>query len=256
MKSYPFDLQQKVALITGGSRGLGKAMALALATAGAHVAVASRHLPTCEATAEELRSQTGRDALAIACDVTKPDQIHRMVNTVLEQWGQLDILINNAGINIRQPMETFSLETWQQIMDTNITGPFLCCQAVAPHMKARRSGRIIMIGSIMGEVGLPHRVPYCASKGAIHLMTKALAIEWAPYNITVNAIAPGPFMTDLNAQARQDSEYFRFLADRVPLGQRFGDPEEIGGLAVFLASDAARFITGAIIPVDGGWLAQ
>lgn len=250
-----FRLDGKVALVTGGSRGLGKSMALAFAQAGARVAVAGRDQGAAERAAADVAGQTGSEAVGLACDVTRAESVDALVKQVIAGLGRIDILVNSAGINVRKPIQEFTDADWRQVVDTNLTGTFYCCRAVADHMIAQKSGRVINIGSMMGSIALPGRVAYCASKGGVHMLTKVLALEWAPHGITVNAISPGPFMTELNQPVLQNPEVNRFFVDRIPLG-RWGNPEEIGPLAVYLASDAASFVTGATLYIDGGWTAQ
>ena len=250
-----YRMDGKVALITGGSRGLGKEMGKALAEAGASVVLCSRGRTEVESAARELSEATGRSCRSYPCDVAAPDQVEAMVAWILEEYGQIDVLINNAGINIRGPIEDLSLEQFLQVQATNVTGVWLTCRAVAKHMKARRYGRVINLGSTLSIVSIPERTPYAASKGAVLQLTRTLALEWAPYNITVNAIMPGPFATEMNQALLNDPERYEWFTSRVPLG-RWGELEEIGGLALFLASDASSFVTGAAISIDGGWTAQ
>jgi gluconate 5-dehydrogenase len=250
-----FRMDGRVALITGGNRGLGKAMAEALAEAGANVVITSRSAEDAAAVAVELAAQYGRTCRGYACDVTKPTDIQRLVASVNAVFGQIDVLINNAGINIRGPIEALSLEAYREVQDTNVTGMWLLCREVAPHMKARRYGRVINVGSMLSVVAMPDRTPYATSKGAVLQFTRALALEWAPWNITVNAMLPGPFGTEMNRPLLEDPEKYQAFVSQVPLG-RWGELEEIGGLALFLASDAASFVTGAGIAIDGGWTAR
>jgi NAD(P)-dependent dehydrogenase (short-subunit alcohol dehydrogenase family) len=249
-----FRLDNRMALITGGSRGLGQAMACALAEAGASVALTGRDLPRVQEAAAEMQTATGQICRGYACDVTHEEQVKTLVAQVLADFGQIDILINNAGVNIRGPIEQLSLAEFRQVQDTNVTGMWLVCREVGPFMKARRYGRVINIGSMLSLVSLPERTPYAASKGAVLQLTRTLALEWAPYAITVNAMLPGPFGTEMNRSLINDPEKYQAFVDKIPLG-RWGEPEEIGGLAVFLASDAASFITGAGVSIDGGWTA-
>ncbi len=250
-----YRMDGKVALITGGSRGLGKQMGKALAEAGAGVVLCSRGREQVEAAAHELSETTGQRCRGRSCDVGDPEQVEALVAWTLEEYGQIDVLINSAGINIRRPIEDLSLEEFLQVQTTNVTGTWLTCRAVASHMKARRYGRVINVGSTLSIISIPERTPYAASKGAVLQLTRTLALEWAPYNITVNAIMPGPFATEMNQTLLQDPEKVEWFTSRVPLG-RWGELEEIGGLALFLASDASSFVTGAGISIDGGWTAQ
>jgi NAD(P)-dependent dehydrogenase (short-subunit alcohol dehydrogenase family) len=227
-------------------------MATALAEAGAHVIVTSRDAQRVDSVAGELEAAHGRPCRGYACDVRDAGQVQNLVNSVVDEFGQIDVLINNAGVNIRRPIGELSLEEFHTVMDTNVTGPWLMCRAVGPHMIARRYGRVINFGSILSVISMPGRTPYASSKGAILQFTKTLALEWAPYSITVNAILPGPFGTEMNRPLLDDPERYQAFIEKIPLG-RWGEPEEMGGLALFLASDASSFVTGAGILIDGGW---
>ena len=250
-----FKLDGRVALVTGGSRGLGFVMAQALAEAGADVVVTSRKKENAEASAAAITQATGRRALGIVVDVTDAGKINEMVQTTLETFGRIDILVNNAGINIRKPIEEFDEASWDQVQMTNLKAPFLCCQAVGRQMKEQRSGRIINIASMLGLTGLPERSAYCASKAGLIQLTKVLALEWASYNVTVNALCPGPFATDLNLPVINNPQANQYFIDHIPLG-RWGRPEELKGVITFLASDASSFMTGAAVAFDGGWTAE
>ena len=250
-----FRMNDRIALITGGNRGLGKTMAEALAEAGANVVVTSRSADEAAAVAGQLAAQYGRTCRGYACDVTKPADIQALVANVIAEFGKIDALINNAGINIRGPIEALSLEEFRTVQDTNVTGVWLLCREVAPHMKARRYGRVINVGSMLSVIAMPDRTLYATSKGAVLQLTRALALEWAPWNITVNAILPGPFSTEMNRPLLEDPEKYQAFVSQIPLG-RWGELEEIGGLALFLASDASSFVTGAGITIDGGWTAH
>ncbi len=250
-----FRMDGRVALITGGNRGLGKAMAEALAEAGANVIVTSRSADEAVAVAGQLAAQFGRTCRGYACDVTRQEDIAALVASVIAEFGQIDVLINNAGINIRGPIEGLSLEEFKAVQDTNVTGMWLLCREVAPHMKARRYGRVINMGSMLSVIAMPDRTLYATSKGAVLQLTRALALEWAPWNITVNAMLPGPFGTDINRPLLEDPVQYEAFVSQIPLG-RWGELEEIGGLALFLASDASSFVTGAGIVIDGGWTAR
>jgi NAD(P)-dependent dehydrogenase (short-subunit alcohol dehydrogenase family) len=247
-------LTGKVALITGGNKGLGKAMALALAEAGARLVLVSRNLELLDQTACEIRNQGG-EVDVFGGDVTDEDQVRALEREVSEQVGSVQILINNAGINIRKPVTEFTLEEWRRVMNTNLTGVFLMCRSFVPRMKGRGYGRILNMTSIMSHVALPERTAYAASKAGLLGFTKALALELAPEKITVNGISPGPFATEMNQPIIQNPELNQQFLAKIPFG-RWGQLEEVGRLAVYLCSPEAEFITGTDIVIDGGWTAQ
>ncbi len=250
-----FRLDGRVALVTGGSKGLGKAMAAALAGAGADVAISSRRLEDAAAAADEIAQATGRRVIPVQADVTRASDVAAMVDEVARTLGRVDILVNNAGVNLRGPIVELEEDAWHQVIETNLTGPWLCARAVGPHLIAQRWGRVINVSSTMGLVALPERTPYAASKGGLIQMTKSLALEWAPYGITVNALCPGPIMTALNEVFRQDPQAYESFQQRIPLG-RWGEPKDLDGAIIFMASEASRFMTGTLVVVDGGWTAQ
>jgi NAD(P)-dependent dehydrogenase (short-subunit alcohol dehydrogenase family) len=250
-----FRLDGKVAVVTGGSRGLGRAIADALSSAGADVVVSARQLETAERVAEVIQRASGRKALGIAADVTRPDDVGNMMAQVVNKLGRIDILVNNAGVNIRGPIEELSEEDWDTVVDTNLKGPWLCCRAVAPVMKAQKWGRVINVSSMLGEISLPGRTPYASSKGGLTLLTKTLALEWAKDGINVNALCPGPFATEINTPLLNDPAARAQMESNVPLA-RWGDPVELGPAAVFLASEASSFMTGATLFIDGGYTAR
>lgn len=250
-----FQLNNRVAIVTGGNRGLGKEMVRSLAEAGAQVAVVSRKAEEAQAVAAEIQTATGKTCRGYSCNMTIPEQVTALANQVLVDFGQVDILVNNAGINIRGPIEELSLEEFREVQETNVTGPWLLCRALATHFKERKYGRVVNIGSTLSIVTMPNRTPYATSKGAVLQMTRTLALEWAPYGVTVNCVMPGPFGTEMNLPLINDPVAYQSFMARIPLG-RWGNLDEIGGLIVFLAGDASSFITGAGITIDGGWTVQ
>ena len=250
-----FRLDGKVALVTGGARGLGKTMATALAQAGADVALAARSLGPCEETAKALGEGTGRRCAAFAADVTVAADVDRLVAGVEEAFGRIDILINNAGNNIRGSVDQLSEADWDSVLDTNLKGPFLCSRAIGPKMVKRGWGRVINLGSILSVIALPGRAPYASAKAGVLNLSRVLALEWAGTGVTVNTICPGPFATEMNRALLDDPVKYQQFVSQIPMG-RWGELEEIEGAAVFLASDAASFVTGSALFVDGGWTAR
>jgi NAD(P)-dependent dehydrogenase (short-subunit alcohol dehydrogenase family) len=247
-------LHQKTALITGASKGLGKAMALSLAEAGADLILVSRDLPKIEAVADSLRAAGGK-AAAFQTDVTSEEQVRRLEHQIERQFGKIQILINNAGINNRKPVTDFTLAEWREVLDTNLTSAFLMCRSFVPMMKGQGYGRIINMTSIMSHVALAGRTAYASSKTGLLGFTRALALELAPDQITVNGISPGPIATEMNLPIIENPELNRQFISMLPLG-RWGSVEEIGKLAVYICSPDAGFITGTDILIDGGWTAH
>lgn len=248
------SLKGRVALITGASRGLGKAMALALGEAGASLALVARDVAALKGTAE-LARKSGAEAEVFQTDVNDEQQVRQLERDVAGRFGHVDILINNAGINIRKPVVDFTLEEWNSVLNTNLTSAFLMCRSFVPHMKGHGYGRILNMTSVMGHVSLPERTAYSASKAGLLGFTRALALEVATDGITVVAISPGLFGTEMNTPLMNDPEKNRQFVSRIPVG-RWGRVEEVGQLAVFLCSEEAAFITGTDILIDGGWCAQ
>ena len=250
-----FDLTGRSAIITGGSKGLGLAMAAGLASAGADIMIVNRNAEEGLRAATELASMYGTKATFFSADITKQEHAEAMVQKALEVFRKIDILINSAGINIRGPIDEISPGDFLKVMDVNVTGTWLASRAVTPHMKKNGSGKIINLASTLGLVGLSNRTPYASSKGAVVQMTRALALELSPFNINVNAICPGPFLTEMNLPISDSDEAKKFVVGATSLG-RWARLEEIQGAAILLASDASSYMVGSMLTVDGGWTAK
>ncbi len=250
-----FDLTGKSAVITGGSKGLGLAMAAGLASAGANIMLVSRTVSEGKSAAEKLSNDFNVKGIFHKADVTIEAQAEAMATKAIDSFGKIDILINSAGINIRGAIDQLSLEDFSKVMNINVTGTWLCCRAVSPYMKKAGSGKIVNLASTLGLIGLANRTPYTSSKGAVVQMTKALGLELAPFNINVNAICPGPFLTEMNIPIADTEEARKNIVGATALG-RWAELREIQGAAIFLASDAASYMVGSMVVVDGGWTAR
>jgi len=247
------DLADKIAVLVGASRGIGRSMALGLGHAGADLVVSSRTKSDLESLADELR-EMGRKVLVQPADVRNLDSIKALSDASVATFGRIDILVNNAGLGHHEPAFDVTEDRWDSIVDTNLKGVFFCCQIIGKVMAQQRKGKIININSTFGLVGIPNRSVYCASKGGISQLTKALAVEWAPYNVHVNAIAPTSVRTPMNEALHRDPKWRAEWLSRLPIG-RFCEPEDLYGALVFLASDASDMVTGVTLPIDGGWTA-
>lgn len=250
-----FDLTSRVALVTGGSKGLGLAIADGLASAGAHIVVTSRNETEARSAAESIQGHHGVRTSGIRADVCQERDCDQVVQQVMDELGKIDILVNNAGINLRGPIDKLTLEQFRNVQQTNVEGTWLMSRAVLPGMKKQGWGRIINMASTLGLVGLEDRTPYATSKGAVIQMTRALGLEVAQVGIRVNAICPGPFLTPMNEPIANTEQTRDFIVGAVAL-KRWGELREIQGAAIFLASEAASFMVGSLITVDGGWTAR
>ena len=248
-----FDLTGKVAMVTGGTRGLGEVAAKALAKAGAEIAVCGRSRTDLNRVSAEIEKQ-GRRSKGFEIDVLSKTKVTEGVSCVLDYFGRVDILVNNAGVNFRVPVLEFPEDEWDKILATNLKGYFLIAQAVVPQMLENGYGKVINMGSILGTVALPMQAAYASSKGGVEQLTKVMALEWAKQGVRVNSIGPTYFETELVAQLRNDPERFNFINERTPMG-RWGYPTELEGIVIFLAAPASDFITGQTIYIDGGWTA-
>ncbi|MBE9464222.1 SDR family NAD(P)-dependent oxidoreductase [Dyadobacter subterraneus] len=250
-----FDLTGKSAIITGGSRGLGFAMAAGLASAGADLMLVNRNTEEGKNAAKQLEADFGTKVISFTADITVEAEAQEMAEAAFNTFGKIDILINSAGINIRGAIDELSYEDFTKVMNVNVNGTWLSSRAVTPFMKKNKSGRIINLASTLGLIGLANRTPYTASKGAVVNMTRALAIELAPFNIMVNAICPGPFLTAMNIPIRDSEDARNIVLGATALG-RWAELREIQGAAIFLASEASSYMVGSILTVDGGWTAK
>jgi NAD(P)-dependent dehydrogenase (short-subunit alcohol dehydrogenase family) len=252
---YPeFSLQDKVALVTGASRGIGRYLAAGLAKYGAHVIVTGRTISQLEEAAQEVR-QLGRQCLVVPMDITRPSDIRAGVEKAFEHFGRIEILVNNAGINIPKPALEVTEEDWRRVIDSNLTGLFFCCQAVGRIMVNQKRGKIINISSQTGTVAIQMRAAYCASKAGVNLLTKELALEWGPHNINVNAVAPTFIETPMTKPMFENAAFKEMVLQKILLG-RVGQPKDVLGAVIYLASEASDLVTGHVLLVDGGWTAH
>ncbi len=250
-----FNLKHKVAVVTGGSRGIGRSIALALSEAGAGVVVAARNEDLLNDVVKEIHQKSG-DAFAVQCDLNRDEDISNLIARTVDRYGKIDILVNNAGISpFVEKSEHVTKEAWESVIRINLTAPFLLCREAGKNMLKNKWGRIINVASIGGLVGLPRQIAYSTTKGGLIQMTKVLAVEWIRQNITVNAIAPGYIATDLTEGMRASKKITENLLRRTPI-RRFGEADEVVGAALFLASESASYTTGTVIVVDGGWMAS
>ncbi|MGR7995170.1 SDR family NAD(P)-dependent oxidoreductase [Xanthobacter sp. ZOL 2024] len=254
LAAVPDGLADKVVIVTGGGRGLGRALAEGFAAAGAHVVITGRDAATLAETVAALTARGG-SALGVPADVARAADMEALCATVRDAYGRIDVLVNNAGINPwYKPAQDTSLDEWQAVIDTNLTGVFLACREAGRVMLAQGAGAIVNVTSVAGRVALAKTTAYCAAKGGVELMTRQLALEWARKGVRVNAVAPGYFETDLTQGLRANPALAERVTGRTPMG-RFGHPSELVGACLFLASPAASYITGASLAVDGGWTA-
>jgi glucose 1-dehydrogenase len=250
------QLENKIAIVTGASSGIGKAVALGFGEEGAWVTVDYRsHPDEAEEVVERIQG-SGSKAISVHADVSKPDDVKDLVRKTVEEFGRLDIMVNNAGMEEKMPFLETSLDVWDRTIAVNLTGPWLCCQEAARQMVSQgEGGRIINVSSVHEDLPMPTTSPYCASKGGLRMMMRTIAVELAPHNITVNNIAPGAIDTPMDAPLKENPDQMRELLSEIPLG-RMGKPEEVASLAVYLASDAAAYSTGSTVFVDGGMIRQ
>jgi len=254
MPANPFDLSGRVALITGGNKGLGKAMARGLAEAGADIVIASRHDAELKTALAEILAGTGRKGAYFVADVSERDDVKKLARDALAKMGRIDILVNNAGMNAPQAIDEIADETWDRVVEVNLNSAMALTRALVPQMKERKWGRVVHISSVMSLVSKEKRNVYSATKAALNGMTMASALDLGPFNITVNCIAPGPFLTDMPMSVLSAAEQ-KVFADRTALG-RWAQPSELAGPILLLCSDAGSYITGQVLVVDGGYTAR
>ena len=250
-----FRLDGQVAVIVGGSRGLGASIALGFAQAGATTVICSRSEDDCQKTADHVSKETGSQSIAMALNVADESSVQAVFAKIKKQFGRIDILVNSAGINVRAPIDECDAKTFREVIDINLTGSWLCCREAVKVMKAQKAGSIINIGSALSSVALPERTPYCSSKFGIIGLTQSLALELASHSVRCNAICPGAFLTEMNKPLLQDPERVKAVVGQMALN-RWGEMHEIRGAALFLASPASTFVTGASFYVDAGWTAK
>ncbi|HWQ77842.1 MAG TPA: glucose 1-dehydrogenase [Anaerovoracaceae bacterium] len=254
--SKMFSLEGKTAVVTGGGRGLGRAICEGLAEFGAKVAVIDIDEKSCLSAAEEIQKKYNNDSFGIMMDISKVREIESGIAKIFNRFGQIDILVNNAGVVSRSPILDMEESDWDRVMDINVKGMYFCAKEAAKHMVQRKYGKIINIASISSYRGIPNRSVYCVSKGAVLQATRVMAVEWAPYNIHVNAVAPCYLDTPLTSSLyTEDKEFYEYIMRKTPL-KRIAKPEELVGGVIYLASDSSDMVTGATLPIDGGWLAE
>jgi NAD(P)-dependent dehydrogenase (short-subunit alcohol dehydrogenase family) len=249
-----FSLHGKVSIVTGAGRGLGNGIALALAGAGSDLVLAARSTHELERISQKIITDTKRKVFPLSLDLTKEGEIERLITSVLDEFGRIDVLVNNAGTNVRKPFLEITQQDFDDVAQINLRAVFFLTQAVVNEMMKQKKGKIINIASLASQIGLRNVSAYAASKGGIASLTKSLALELAPYNINVNAIAPGYYQTKMTEALFRDEEGYRWVLSRIPMG-RAGLPDDLAGTAIFLASSASDYITGQILFVDGGWVA-